>query len=129
MQSQSADNDGYFIRRTTSVSDHILTPTHSCNKLHRYSAKQRFRQKLQDKTCSGHCVQHTVPASYTLRLHDEVNSVKNTTINIFSHIFIVVFLTEFTSPYSLNTQRGWHTSELHFSRSLKKLKVRLLRNY
>jgi len=27
------------------------------------------------------------------------------------HIFIVVFLTESTSPYSLNTQRGWHTSE------------------
>jgi len=27
----------------------------------------------------------------------------------FSHIFIAVFLTEFTSPYSLNTQRGWHT--------------------
>jgi len=30
-----------------------------------------------------------------------------------------VFLTEFTSPYSLNTQRGWHTSILseksHFS--------------
>jgi len=26
-------------------------------------------------------------------------------------IFIVVFLTEFTSPYSLNTQRRWHTSE------------------
>ena len=25
--------------------------------------------------------------------------------------FIVVFLTEFTSPYSLNTQRGWHTSK------------------
>jgi len=22
------------------------------------------------------------------------------------------FLTEFTSPYSLNAQRGWHTSEL-----------------
>ena len=30
---------------------------------------------------------------------------------IISHIFIVVFLTEFTSPYSLNTQRGWHISE------------------
>ena len=29
----------------------------------------------------------------------------------FSHIFIVVFLTEFTSPYSLNTQWGWHTSK------------------
>jgi len=29
----------------------------------------------------------------------------------FSHTFIVVFLTEFTSPYTLNTQRGWHTSE------------------
>ena len=28
----------------------------------------------------------------------------------FSHIFIVVFLTEFTSPYSLNTQREFHTS-------------------
>jgi len=27
-------------------------------------------------------------------------------------IFIVVFLTEFTSPYSLNTQQRWHTSEL-----------------
>ena len=26
-------------------------------------------------------------------------------------IYIVVFLTEFTSPHSLNTQRGWHTSE------------------
>ena len=26
-------------------------------------------------------------------------------------IFIVVFLTEFTSPYSLNTQRRWHTSK------------------
>ena len=24
-----------------------------------------------------------------------------------------MFLTEFTSPYSLNTQRGWHTSEVH----------------
>jgi len=23
-----------------------------------------------------------------------------------------VFLTEFTSPYSLNKQRGWHTSKL-----------------
>ena len=23
-----------------------------------------------------------------------------------------MLLTEFTSPYSLNTQRGWHTSEL-----------------
>jgi len=22
-----------------------------------------------------------------------------------------MFLTEFTSPYSLNTQRGWHTSK------------------
>jgi len=29
----------------------------------------------------------------------------------FSHIFIVVFLIEFTSPYSLNTQQGWHTSK------------------
>ena len=29
----------------------------------------------------------------------------------FRHIFIVVFLTEFTSPYSLNTQWGWHTSK------------------
>jgi len=26
-------------------------------------------------------------------------------------IFIVVCLTEFTSPYSLNTQRGWHTAD------------------
>jgi len=25
--------------------------------------------------------------------------------------FVVVFLTEFTSPYSLNTQWGWHTSK------------------
>jgi len=32
-------------------------------------------------------------------------------MNILSHIFIVVFLTEFTSPYSLNTQWGWHTSK------------------
>jgi len=24
---------------------------------------------------------------------------------------MVVFLTEFTSPYSLNTLRGWHTSD------------------
>ena len=31
-------------------------------------------------------------------------------IHIF-RIFIVVFLTEFTSPYSLNTQRGRHTSK------------------
>jgi len=32
--------------------------------------------------------------------------------NIWLNIFIAVFLTEFTSPYSLNTQRGWHTSKL-----------------
>jgi len=31
--------------------------------------------------------------------------------------FVVVFLTEFTAPYSLNTQRGWHTSELWTTRS------------
>ena len=31
---------------------------------------------------------------------------------LLSYIFIVVFLTESTSPYSLNTQRGWQTSEL-----------------
>jgi len=37
---------------------------------------------------------------------------------------MVVFLTEFTSPYSLNTQRGWHTSEC-----LKEISdKRLLRN-
>jgi len=30
----------------------------------------------------------------------------------FSHILQLCFLTEFTSPYSLNTQRGWHTSEV-----------------
>jgi len=24
-------------------------------------------------------------------------------------------MTEFTSPYSLSTQRGWHTSELHLA--------------
>ena len=30
---------------------------------------------------------------------------------VICHIFIFVFLTEFTLPYSLNTQRGWHTSE------------------
>ena len=29
------------------------------------------------------------------------------------HMFIVVFSTEFISPYSLNTKRGWHTSEMH----------------
>jgi len=31
--------------------------------------------------------------------------------NIRMDVFMVVFLTEFTSPYSLNTQRGLHTSE------------------
>ena len=30
-----------------------------------------------------------------------------------SIIYSCVFLTEFTSPYSLNAQRGWHTSGLH----------------
>ena len=33
----------------------------------------------------------------------------------YSYSFIVVLLTEFTSPYSLNTQRGWHTSDTYSS--------------
>ena len=28
-----------------------------------------------------------------------------------SLIFLLILLTEFTSPYSLNAQRVWHTSE------------------
>jgi len=30
-----------------------------------------------------------------------------------------VFLTEFTSPYGLNTQRGWHTSEFNMPTGLQ----------
>ena len=65
--------------------------------------------KIDAVACFANCV----------RIKGAVNSVKNTTLNIwlkplqsasFSQIFIVVFLTEFTSPYSLNTPRGWRTS-------------------
>jgi len=38
-------------------------------------------------------------------------SAKRVLYNMPKSNFIVVFLTEFTSPYSLNAQRGWHTSE------------------
>jgi len=38
------------------------------------------------------------------------------------YIIIVVFLTEFTSPYSLNTQQGRRTSKLKSSLALSLLK-------
>jgi len=52
-------------------------------------------------------------------------------------IFIVVFLIEFTSPYSLNKLRGWHTSKhlsvlvqirsmiLHDARCTREIKSRI----
>ena len=45
------------------------------------------------------------------------------------NIFIVVFLTEFTSLYSLNPQRGWHTSKLwSYSLLLANTHNRIARN-
>jgi len=46
-------------------------------------------------------------------------------------IFIVVFRLKFTPPYSLNTQRGWHTSEFHDDVRrfvLSQVKFRLIRD-
>ena len=44
----------------------------------------------------------------------------------FFRIFLVVFLTEFTSPYSLDTQRGWNNSESIFRDKQARLAERRL---